>query len=103
MVLQNVFGDLANDKTITDLYNVLAYLADRLEFGINTDNGKKLKVNADLSASGALPTVTTVTTVGTVTTMNDQTYIGGLQAKRQVEMVMDTAYNTGFLSNITFV
>lgn len=100
MALQNAFGEVANDKTISDLYNVLAYLADRLEFGINTDNGKKLKVNADLSASGALPTVTTV---GTVTTMNDQTYIGGLQAKRQVEMVMDTAYNTGFLSNITFI
>ena len=37
MALQNAFGDLANDKTISDLYNVLAYLADRLEFGINTD------------------------------------------------------------------
>lgn len=95
-MLQNVFGDLANDKTITDLYNMMAYYMDRMEYGINTDNAKRLKVNID---AGTLSTVTTVTTVGTVA---NQTQIGGLPAQRIVEAQLDTAYSVGFLNNITF-
>ena len=78
-MLQNVFGEVANDKTITDLYNMMAYYMDRMEFGINTDNAKRLKVNID---AGTLSTVSTVTTVGTVA---NQTQIGGLPAQRVVE------------------
>lgn len=96
MALQNAFGDLANDKTITDLYNMMAFYMDRMEYGINTDNAKRLKVNID---AGTLSTVTTVTTVGTVA---NQTQIGGLPAQRVVEAQLDTAYNVGFLNNITF-
>lgn len=95
-MLQNVFGEVANDKTITDLYNMMAYYMDRMEFGINTDNAKRLKVNID---AGTLSTVSTVTTVGTVA---NQTQIGGLPAQRIVEAQLDTAYNVGFLNNITF-
>ena len=95
-MLQNVFGEVANDKTITDLYNMMAYYMDRMEYGINTDNAKRLKVNID---AGTLSTVTTVTTVGTVA---NQTQIGGLPAQRVVEAQLDTAYNVGFLNNITF-
>ena len=98
-MLQNVFGEVANDKTITDLYNMMAYYMDRMEFGINTDNAKRLKVNID---AGTLSTVSTVTTVGTVGTVANQTQIGGLPAQRIVEAQLDTAYNVGFLNNITF-
>ena len=99
MALQNAFGDLANDKTITDLYNMMAYYMDRMEFGINTDNAKRLKVNID---AGTLSTVSTVSTVTTVGTVANQTQIGGLPAQRIVEAQLDTAYNVGFLNNITF-
>ena len=98
-MLQNVFGEVANDKTITDLYNMMAYYMDRMEFGINTDSAKRLKVNID---AGTLPTVSTVITVGTVNTVANQTQIGGLPAQRIVEAQLDTAYNAGFLNNITF-
>ena len=93
-MLQNVFGEVANDKTITDLYNMMAYYMDRMEFGINTDNAKRLKVN--LVESGALANVTMVNTVA------NQTQMGGLPAQRIVEAQLDTAYNVGFLNNITF-
>ena len=98
-MLQNVFGEVANDKTITDLYNMMAYYMDRMEFGINTDNAKRLKVNID---TGTLSTVSTVSTVTTVGTVANQTQIGGLPAQRMVEAQLDTAYNVGFLNNITF-
>lgn len=101
-MLQNAFGEVANDKTLVDLINVLAFLADRLEYGMNTDNGKQLKVS--LAGSGALGTVNTVGTVTTVTgaTITNQQLIGGLPAQRIVEAQLDTAYNVGFLNNITF-
>lgn len=101
-MLQNAFGEVANDKTIQDFYNLFAFLADRLEYGINTDNAKRLKVN--LVESGALANITTVGTVTTVTgaTVTNQTQIGGLPAQRMVEAQLDTAYNVGFLNNITF-
>lgn len=95
-MLQNVFGEVANDKTITDLYNMMAYYMDRMEYGINTDNAKRLKVNIDAG------TLSTVTTVGTVGTVANQTQIGGLPAQRIVEAQLDTAYSVGFLNNITF-
>lgn len=101
-MLQNAFGEVANDKTLADLINVLAFLADRLEYGINTDNAKQLKVS--LVGSGALANVTTVGTVTTVTgaTITNQQLIGGLAAQRTVEAQLDTAYNTSFYNNITF-
>ena len=99
-MLQNVFGDLANDKTITDLYNMMAFYMDRLEYGINTDSAKQLRVS--LAGSGALGTVNAVGTVNTVGTVTNQQLIGGLPAQRSVEAQMDTAYNVGFLNNITF-
>ena len=101
-MLQNAFGEVANDKTLADLINVLAFLADRLEYGMNTDNGKQLKVS--LAGSGALGTVNTVNTVLTVAgaTVTNQQLVGGVDAKRQIEAQMDTAYNVGFLNNITY-
>lgn len=101
-MLQNAFGEVANNKTLADLINVLAFLADRLEYGMNTDNGKQLKVS--LAGSGALGTVNTVGTVLTVTgaTITNQQLIGGLAAQRTVEAQLDTAYNVGFYNNITF-
>ena len=101
-MLQNVFGEVANDKTITDLYNMMAFYMDRMEYGMATDNAKRLKVN--LAESGALGTINTVGTVTTVTgaTITNQQLIGGLAAQRTVEAQLDTAYNVGFLNNITF-
>lgn len=95
-MVKNLFGELANDKTITDLYNMMAFYMDRMEYGMATDNAKRLKVNID---AGTLSTITTVATVGNV---NNQTLVGGVDARRQIEAQMDTAYNVGFLNNITY-
>ena len=95
-MVKNLFGELANDKTITDLYNMLAFYMDRMEFGLNTDNAKRLKVNIDAG------TLSTITTVSTVNNVNNQTLVGGVDARRQIEAQMDTAYNVGFLNNITY-
>ena len=104
-MVKNLFGELANDKTITDLYNMLAFYMDRMEYGMATDNAKRLKVN--LAESGALSAVNNIGTVNTVTTVTgatvtNQQLIGGIAAQRTVEAQMDTAYNVGFLNNITF-
>ena len=105
-MVKNLFGELANDKTITDLYNMMAFYMDRMEYGMATDNAKRLKVN--LAESGTLGTVGTVTTVGTVGsvgtvgTVTNQQLVGGVDARRQIEAQMDTAYNVGFLNNITY-
>lgn len=93
MALQNVFGELANDKTITDLYNMMAFYMDRMEYGMATDNAKRLKVTID---AGSLNSINTVSTVA------NQSQIGGLPAQRVVEAQLDSAFNTGFLTNITF-
>ncbi len=93
-MVKNLFGELANDKTITDLYNMMAFYMDRMEYGMATDNAKRLKVN--LAESGTLGIV------GTVGTVANQQLIGGVDAKRQIEAQMDTAYNVGFLNNITY-
>jgi hypothetical protein len=85
---------LVTGKNLTDIYNMMAFFLDRLEFGMITDSGKRLKVQ--LSDSGALPTVTTVTT------LTNQSRIGDIQAQRQVEGVMDMAFADGILRNITF-
>ena len=105
MALENVFGELANDKTITDLYNMMAFYMDRMEYGMATDNAKRLKVNlAESGTLGTVGTVGTVTTVTTVTgaTVTNQQLVGGVDARRQIEAQMDTAYNVGFLNNITY-
>lgn len=93
-MVKNLFGELANDKTITDLYNMMAFYMDRNEYGMATDNAKRLKVN--LAESGTLGAV------GTVSSVTNQQLIGGLPAQRSVEAQMDTAYNVGFLNNITY-
>ena len=90
-MVKNLFGELANDKTITDLYNMMAFYMDRMEYGMATDNAKRLKVN--LAESG---------TLGTVGTVTNQQLVGGVDARRQIEAQMDTAYNVGFLNNITY-
>ena len=96
MALENVFGEVANDKTITDLYNMMAFYMDRMEYGMATDNAKRLKVNIDTG------TLSTITTVGTVSSVTNQQLVGGVDARRQIEAQMDTAYNVGFLNNITY-
>lgn len=95
-MVKNLFGELANDKTITDLYNMMAFYMDRMEYGMATDNAKRLKVNIDAG------TLSTITTVGTVSSVTNQQLIGGLPAQRSVEAQMDTAYIVGFLNNITY-
>ena len=104
-MVKNLFGELANDKTITDLYNMMAFYMDRMEYGMATDNAKRLKVNlAESGTLGTVGTVGTVTTVTTVTgaTVTNQLLVGGVDARRQIEAQMDTAYNVGFLNNITY-
>jgi hypothetical protein len=93
-----------NDKTMTDIYNIMAYFLDRLEFGMITDPAKQLYVN--LAKSGGLVSVGTVSTVvstTTVGTLSNQARIGDVQAQRMVEAQMDTAFNTGILNNIKYV
>ena len=92
-----------NNKTVTDLYNIMAYFLDRLEFGMLTDNAKRLKVNlVESGALGTVITVGTVTTVSTVGTVNNQARIGDVQAQRVVEAQMDTAFNVGIVNHVSF-
>ena len=92
-----------NNKTVTDLYNIMAYLLDRLEYGMVTDNAKKLKVNlVDSGALANVGTVTNLTTCATVGTVNNQARIGDVQAQRVVEAQMDTAFNVGIVNHVSF-
>jgi hypothetical protein len=97
-----VSTDGAKEVTLQDLYNLLALLLDRLEFGLITDSMKHQKVNVETGAvavSGSLTTVTNVTNAGTLT---DQNRVGGMLAYRQVEALMDAAFNAGILANVSF-
>lgn len=98
--LTNLFGEVASERTVSDLVNILAFLVDRLEYGMVVDNAKRLKVN--LVESGALGTVNTVSTVTAVNNVANQTLIGGQQAQRLTEACMDTAFNSGIIANISF-
>jgi hypothetical protein len=92
--------DRASEVTLQDLYYQMALLLDRLDYGLLTDSGKRLKIN--LVDSGALAAVTTVTTVSSVSGVANQLRMGDVQAQRVVEALMDTAYQNGILRNITF-
>jgi hypothetical protein len=101
MATTNLLSGLATEETqleternLTDIYNMMSFFLDRLEFGMVTDAGKRLKIQ--LTDSGPL------STVSTVTALTNQSRIGDIQAQRQVESVMDMAFNTGILQNITF-
>ena len=87
----------ANDLTIKDLYYQMALLLDRLDYGMITDNAKRLKVT--LVDSGTLAAVTTVSTVSSVTNTVRQ---GDLQMQRVNEAIMDTAFISGITSHLTF-
>lgn len=87
---------IENGKNLNDVYNLLSFYLDRLEFGMITDSSKRLKVNIDAGTLGTITTVTTVNTVG------NQSRFGDIQAQRQVEAIMDMSFNNGILKNITF-
>jgi hypothetical protein len=93
---------LVTEKNLTDIYNMMAFFLDRLEFGMITDNAKQLKVNVNAGSLTSVGTVSTVTTVSTVSTLTNQARIGDIQSQRQVEGVMDMAFADGILRNITF-
>jgi len=89
--------------TLQDLYNMLLFAVDRMEFGLATDLAKRLKVN--LVDSGALASVTavgTVTTVSTVSSLTNTVRQGDLQMGRVNEALLDTAFILGIQNNITF-
>ena len=94
----------AQEATIQDLYNQMALLLDHLEYGNITDKTKTLRVqlNPDLVHAisiAAAQTLATVTTVGTVT---NQARIGDVQAQRQIEALLDTAFINGITNNLSF-
>ena len=84
----------AVDPAISPLQVVLAFLADRLDFGLITDNAKKLKVN--LVDSGALATVTTVASVTNTVRQGD------LQIQRVNEALLDLSFSYGITRNLSF-
>lgn len=81
--------EISND----DIYTLFSYFLDRLEYGMITDNAKRLKVivdSATLAANQDIRTVTNLVNFGTT------------PANRFGETALDTAFNTGILGNITF-
>lgn len=112
--------EIAKEATVQDLYNQLGYLLDRLDYGLITDNAKRLTVvpiqataanlnvtpvqttAANLNATVAIASSQTLATVTTVGTVTNQARIGDVQAQRVVEAQMDTAFNLGITNNISF-
>jgi hypothetical protein len=96
---------LATDKSLDAIYQLLGMLLDRVEFGNLTDNAKRLKVN--LIDSGTLANVGTLSniTAGNLTslgTLSNQSRIGDIQAQRVYEAQADTAFNVGIMNHVTF-
>lgn len=98
---QTTLQTVAKDVTVQDLYNQLALVLDRLEYGTITDKSKTLLVQLDpkLTSTTAVATVATVTTVSNMT---NQVRIGDVQAQRVVEAQLDTAFNIGIVNHVTF-
>ena len=96
-VIQNEVEAKMDEQTVTikDLYNQLSSLLDRLDFGLLTDNAKRLKINIE---AGTLPVVTTVSSV---TSMTNQVRQGDLQMQRVNEALLDTAFINGITNNIS--
>lgn len=102
----------ATDVTIQDLYNQMALLLDRLEYGNITDVAKRLKVvpeqatAANLNATAVISSGT-VTTVTTVTDVGSLDYLGissgaRVHAYRVGEAQLDAAFQLGIINNVTF-
>ena len=99
--LKDTTGTTVNpstEDTTQDLYNLLSYLLDRLEYGLITDASKRLKITVE-SFLATIPAVTTVTTVSSVT---NQARIGDVQAQRVVEAQLDTAFTLGITNHLAF-
>lgn len=106
--------EIAKEATVQDLYNQLGYLLDRLDYGLITDNAKRLTVvpiqataanlNATVSQGTAANLNATVSLASSQTlgTLTNQARIGDVQAQRVVEAQMDTAFNLGITNNISF-
>ena len=92
-----------DEQTVTmkDMHNLMAFIGDRLEFGMMTDNAKRLKVNLSETTLATITTVSTVTTTNTVGTVNNQARMGDVQAQRMVEAMLDTSFTTGITNNLS--
>jgi hypothetical protein len=75
------------------LQMVLQTVLDRLEYGVMTDNKKQLKVT--LVDSGTIPAMSTLSSLSNIARQGD------LQVQRVNEAMLDMAYLTGILKNVT--
>jgi hypothetical protein len=92
--LKNSNNETANPAT-DEILTKIGLLLDRLEFGLITDNSKRLKVVVD---SGG--TITGVTTVGTVTSLGTVSTVTNVGTLANVTTVA-TVTNLGTVANVT--
>ena len=91
---------LAKEVTLADLYNQLCLTLDRLEYGTQTDQAKRLRI-------GSVSTIDSVTTIvgfgaSASVAVSEISKYGGVPASRQSEAISDIAFTNGILSNISF-
>ena len=85
------------DPAISPLQVVLAFLADRLDFGLLTDNAKRLKVVPEQATAANLNV-----TVASVASVTNSVRQGDLQMQRVNEALMDSAFFPGITKNLAF-
>lgn len=90
-------GQTINPST-EELQNLITLLLDRLDYGMLTDNAKRLRVVVDTGVI-TLPTTQDLRTVSSLTNM---VRIGDIQSQRFVEAQFDSSFILGITNNITF-
>lgn len=90
-----------------DILNTLAFMIDRLDYGMITDNAKRLKVvpeqatAANLNATIAIAAAQTLATVTTVASVTNTVRQGDLQMQRVNEALLDMAFINGITNNLS--
>lgn len=90
-------GQTINPST-EELQNLITLLLDRLDYGLLTDNAKRLRIVVDTGVI-TLPTTQDLRTVSNLTNM---VRIGDIQSQRVVEAQFDSSFILGITNNITF-
>lgn len=85
-------GQTINPST-EELQNLITLLLDRLDYGLLTDNAKRLRIVVDTGV---------ITTVSNLTSLANMVRIGDIQSQRVVEAQFDSSFILGITNNITF-
>lgn len=93
-------GQTINPST-EELQNLITLLLDRLDYGLLTDNAKRLRIVVDTGVI-TLPTTQDLRTITTVSNLTNMVRIGDIQSQRVVEAQFDSSFILGITNNITF-